>query len=434
MSTPTQRLRVLPSVLRGRLTARGCPTAAAHMLWAMLAVPACHVLRRVPHEQAATRRALAFVTATGATVQRDGSTTVVDTRQLDLPDHQALPWPDGSGALAPMVALLGRTRSVRMRRRGDGGPLLSMGQLSLLRRIGVWASAEGGDLLARWDEPRPFHLRLQRPDASATIAALLAATIAPGTSVIEGAPDEPTVRGLVSTLTQLGAPVEQLGSRLVVEGGLPLQPRPGERVVPGDREDAGRWLLGAAATRGDVAIEGIASHRVSAVLDLCRSLGCAVESSSGRVRVAAPHGCGAARVVTGEWPALPRRLQACSMAVLAVAEGRGELRDTEGRLAHRPAEQLARLGARPVASRQRLAFDDTRALHGGSLAAQDAAEASGLLLAACAARTPSVVAGIEHLTRHRPHAVERLQAIGGRVTGPGHPAPTLPDSLDTEAA
>ena len=103
---------------------------------------------------------------------------------------------------------------------------------------------------------RACHYRLPYPSVGATESCLYLGVLAQGTSIIENVAIEPEIIALITMLNAMGARIQLLPNReLVIEGVDKLYATRFEAL--GDRIEAASWAALAAATDGEIVVEGI---------------------------------------------------------------------------------------------------------------------------------------------------------------------------------
>src|SRR3990170_5432034 len=113
----------------------------------------------------------------------------------------------------------------------------------------------------------------------------MAAVLARGESLIEGAAREPEVADLANCLVRMGARVEGIGtSSLWVQGRETLYGA--EHNVLPDRIETGTYAMAAAITGGDVFLDGARGDLLRRALDLLSSCGVEIEERPSGIRVA----------------------------------------------------------------------------------------------------------------------------------------------------
>lgn len=314
--------------------------------------------------------------------------------------------------LGPLLARLGRARL-----RFPGGCAIGSRPIDLhikgLRAMGARFSVREGCVEGAAEGLRGASVYLDFPSVGATENLLLAAALARGTTVIEGAAKEPEVADLVRLLRRMGAKIAGLGqSRLTVEGVPALH---GARCTPmPDRIEAGTLLLCAAATGGDVLLRGAQAATLGAVIAKLQESGAQVHSDRAGLRVRG----GPLRGVDVEtlvYPGFPTDLQAPMMALLCRAEGTSILTEHifENRFLQVP--QLRRMGA-SIAVRGRTAvIRGVETLHGARVAATDLRAGAALVLAGLTAEGRTEITDIAHIERGYVDLVGALRSLGAPI-------------------
>ncbi|NNJ27072.1 UDP-N-acetylglucosamine 1-carboxyvinyltransferase 2 [Planctomycetes bacterium LzC2] len=260
------------------------------------------------------------------------------------------------------------------------------------------------------------------PTVTGTMNLLCAAAVAQGVTVLHGAAQEPEVIALGELLIAAGANIDGLGTDTLRILGVPKlhgvnAPSPAT-AVPGDRIEAGTWMIAAAATGGRVVIDGVDPDHVAALSESLRDAGAVVSvcgSGSHRaIRVIGPSRPTALEVRSEAYPGLPTDLLPQLAALAAVAEGVSLLTDDvfPGRNAH-----LAPLAAFEAAVSR---ADATAVVTGGNLVgaqalAPDLRAAAALLIAALAAEGTSRISGAAVLLRGYERPAEKLASLGAAV-------------------
>jgi UDP-N-acetylglucosamine 1-carboxyvinyltransferase len=251
--------------------------------------------------------------------------------------------------------------------------------------------------------------------------AMLAASLARGTTVIENAAREPEVDDLVAMLRGMGARIERTAPhRLEVEGVDRLGGV--EHTVLGDRLEAGTFAIAAAVTRGDITIDGVSPEHLASFLEVLERMGVPYEAER-RTGDAAPrlrvHGAGAYRptdVETAPYPGFATDLQAPTAVLMTQADGVSTINETiyEDRLDY--TLELCKMGAVIEVSDERTArVAGPTPLHGRELTITDLRAGATLVLAALAADSTSVISGVDHVDRGYEQIEAKLVALGARI-------------------
>jgi UDP-N-acetylglucosamine 1-carboxyvinyltransferase len=249
--------------------------------------------------------------------------------------------------------------------------------------------------------------------------AMLAATLAHGTTVIENAAREPEVDDLVAMLRAMGAHIERTAPhRLEIEGVDRLHGV--EHRVLGDRLEAGTFAMAAAVTGGDVTIRGVDPTHLGAFTDLLAGMGVSFETfatDGGGLRVRGGDGIRPADVETQPYPGFATDLQAPLAVLMTQANGVSSIHETiyEDRLDY--TMELVKMGAViEVLDERHARIAGPTALHGREVEIADLRAGATLVLAALAAEDTSIISGVEHVDRGYEAIESKLVGLGAQIT------------------
>src|SRR6201987_5962838 len=174
--------------------------------------------------------------------------------------------------LAPLVARMGEAR-VSM----PGGCAIGTRPVDLLimaiEQLGAKVEIDAGYVVAK----APHGLKggeivFPKVTVGGTHTALMAASLANGTTVIENAAREPEIGDVADCLNKMGAKISGAGpSRIIIEG-VPSLSGTRHSVLP-DRIETGTYAMAVAMTGGDVTLEGAQAELLQAALDVLARAG-----------------------------------------------------------------------------------------------------------------------------------------------------------------
>lgn len=323
--------------------------------------------------------------------------------------------------LGPMLARFGRVilpnpGGDRIGRRPVDLHVAAMEELgaSITYRNGYYYAAAPADGL------RGGRIRFPTVTVMGTENAILAATLAHGTTVIQNAALEPEVDDLIGMLQDMGARIARTGERVIEVDGVDRLSGAEHRVL-GDRLEAETFAIGAAMTCGDVTMRGIAPEHLAAFLEVCDRMGVSYETDlpdSETLRVHRSDGAPlrAVDVRTDPYPGFATDFQAPLSVLLTQADGASTIHETifEDRLDH--VRELARMGARmELLDEQHARITGPTPLHGAEVGIADLRAGATLVLAALSATGTSVVSGVEHVDRGYEQIEAKLVALGARI-------------------
>lgn len=249
----------------------------------------------------------------------------------------------------------------------------------------------------------------------ATENALMAATLAKGTTVIKNAAREPEIVDLAHCLQKMGAHISGEGtSEITIEGVERLGGA--THPVVTDRIELGTYMLAPAITDGEVELLGGRLNLVSAFAEKLDAAGIAVTETDAGLKVSRKNGrIQAVDVVTEPFPGFPTDLQAQIMALLCTADGTSVLEEKifENRFMHAP--ELIRMGASIDVQGGTATVTGVERLKGAPVMATDLRASVSLILAALAAEGETVVSRVYHLDRGYERVEEKLRACGADI-------------------
>ena len=186
--------------------------------------------------------------------------------------------------LGPLVARMGEAR-VSM----PGGCAIGTRPIDLhlmaLARLGAAIEVDGGYVVARASGGlRGGEIIFPKVTVGGTHTAVMAASLAHGTTVIENAAREPEIGDLADCLNKMGAKISGHGtSRIVIEG-VPKLSGARHSVLP-DRIETGTYAMAVAMTGGNVLLEGARPELLQAGLDVLAKSGATISSTNQGIRV-----------------------------------------------------------------------------------------------------------------------------------------------------
>ncbi|MEO1732150.1 MAG: UDP-N-acetylglucosamine 1-carboxyvinyltransferase [Pseudomonadota bacterium] len=290
--------------------------------------------------------------------------------------------------------------------------LEAMGAEMDLRDGYVHASAPGG--LKGGVVDFPF------VSVGATENALMAATLAKGSTILNNAAREPEIVDLARCLQKMGAQIEGEGTSTITIQGVDRLHGATHQVVA-DRIELGTYMLAPAICGGDVELLGGRRALLDAFCDKLEEAGASISETDMGLRVSRNgNGMRAVDVTTAPFPGFPTDLQAQMMALLCTADGVSVLEERifENRFMHAP--ELIRMGAQIDVSGGTATVTGVPQLKGAPVMATDLRASVSLILAGLAAEGDTTVSRVYHLDRGYEHVEEKLRAVGAiieRVAG-----------------
>jgi len=249
----------------------------------------------------------------------------------------------------------------------------------------------------------------------ATENALLAATLAQGTTILKQAAREPEIVDLAECLIAMGAQIDGHGTSTITIQGVDRLHGATHPVVT-DRIELGTYMLAPAITGGEVECLGGKIELLTAFCDKLDEAGLSVEQTQRGLKVKRTSAdIKAINVTTEPFPGFPTDLQAQMMALLCTARGTSVLEEKifENRFMHAP--ELSRMGAQIEVNGGMATVTGVERLKGAPVMATDLRASVSLILAGLAAEGETLVNRVYHLDRGYERVEEKLSNCGAKI-------------------
>ena len=318
--------------------------------------------------------------------------------------------------MGPLLARLGKASIAQ-----PGGCSIGDRPIDLhakgLRNLGAKILMSDDLVNASVDQLKGALVYLDFPSVGATENIMMAATLAEGSTTIENAAEEPEIVDLASFLNKMGARIKGAGTDTIRIEGVKALHGTRHAVIP-DRIETGTFMVAAAITRGNVLIKNSVPDHVRPVIAKLIECGAVVNDELEGLRVRGDvNKLVATDIKTLPYPGFPTDMQAPFMALLTTVSGTSTVIETvfENRFMH--AGELSRLGANiRVNGRTAMVPGDKRPLVGAPVMSTDLRGGAALVLAGLVAKGHTEVSEIYHIERGYEHFVEKLAALGAKIT------------------
>ena len=269
---------------------------------------------------------------------------------------------------------------------------------------------------------------LDEASVTGTANIVMAAVLAEGKTTIYNAACEPYLQQLCSMLNRMGAKISGVGSNLLnIEGVSDLKGTE-HRVLP-DMVEIGSWIGLAALTRSELTIKNVQWEYLGQIPSVFRKLGLTIERQGDDIYIPAhTEGYEIQNYIDGSiltvadapWPGFTPDLLSIVLVVATQARGSVLIHQKmfESRLFF--TDKLIDMGAKIIlcdphrASIIGYGFESN--FLAATLTSPDIRAGISLLIAALSAEGTSKIHNIEQIDRGYEKIVERLQAIGAKIT------------------
>ena len=315
--------------------------------------------------------------------------------------------------------LLGRHKEARVSL--PGGCIIGDRPIDLhlkgFRALNAACRVEGGDVRVFADELRGSTMNLegrQGPTVLGTDNVLMAATLAEGTTVIEGAAAEPEVVDLANFLIKMGARIEGAGTRRITVEGVKELHGTEHSVIP-DRIEAGTFLVAAALAGTEVTLRRVNAEHLNSVLNALAEAGCKLSIQKDTITI---RGGGTARplqLITEPYPGFPTDMQAQMCALLSRANGESLVTETVFPQRFMHVSELKRMGAEIALDGATARITGVAQLSGAPVMASDLRASAALVLAGLVAEGTTEVNRVYHIDRGYEMIDEKLAGLGAEI-------------------
>ncbi len=404
--------------LQGTVFVQGAKNAALKMIAASLLVDKGRtVLRNVPVIED-VRRAVELAQAVGAMVKFHEAerTLVVDASELT---SSVLPADIARHFRASVVfvpALLHRLGEATIE--GIGGCNLGTRSLDFhyrgFARLGARVDEGETTIHIKADKLKGAHLYLDTPSHTGTENLIMAAALAPGTTVIDNTAQEPEVLDVISFLTKMGADISGGGTGFVTVNGV-RELHAVEHTVMADRIDAAVFAMAAAITGGELSLVGADLDHFGVVRWKLEQMGVEFSTHGAILQVRRERPLRPINVITCPFPGFATDLQSPIMALSTLADGTSYIRETifDGR--YTLASELNKLGAKVEVAGNAALVHGPSVLKGTEVIAHDLRSGIALILAGLAAEGETIVSPGYPIDRGHAAVAARLTTLGADI-------------------
>ena len=264
---------------------------------------------------------------------------------------------------------------------------------------------------------------LDEASVTATENAIMAASLAEGTTIISNAASEPHVQELCKMLNKMGAKISGVGSNILTIEGVKKLNGTEHRIGP-DYMEIGSFIGLAAVTRGQLKITDVEPRDMRPLKVAFGKLGIgwSLEGTTltvpdkQKMQVNCDLGGMIPKIDDAPWPGFPPDLTSIMTVIATQVEGTVLIHEKmfESRMFF--VDKLIGMGARiTLCDPHRAVISGPSSLHGSELVSPDVRAGMAMVIAACCARGESIIRNVYQIERGYEHLVERLKSIGVKI-------------------
>jgi UDP-N-acetylglucosamine 1-carboxyvinyltransferase len=288
--------------------------------------------------------------------------------------------------------------------------------LKAFAKMGAAIELSHGYVMASAKKLKGARIVFDNTTVGGTENVMMAACLAEGTTIIEGAAREPEVVDLSGALNAMGARIEGAGESTMVIEGVDSLSGLNYKVIP-DRIELGTLIIAAAITKGTLTIRGGRPDHAAAVIDKLLEMGITIsEGEDGTIQVSGDCDLKPVHIKTVPYPGFPTDMQAQIMALACIATGVSDITENifENRFMHVP--ELMRMGANLEEKGRTVIVRGIDRFQGASVMATDLRASASLVLAALNAAGYTEIRRIYHIDRGYEGLDKKLIKLGAEVS------------------
>lgn len=243
---------------------------------------------------------------------------------------------------------------------------------------------------------------------------MMAAVLAQGTTVIDGAAEEPEVVDLANFLIKMGARIEGAGTRRIIIEGVKELHGAEHEVIP-DRIEAGTFLVAGAIAGKSVQLRHVDPTHLESVIQPLQQAGWNIGTEPETITISPNGKRRPLKLDTQPYPGFPTDMQAQMCALLAKTEGISVV--TEGIFPQRfmHVSELKRMGAQIDLDGSTAIITGVDELSGAPVMASDLRASAALVLAGLHADGVTEVNRVYHIDRGYERIDEKLNELGAEI-------------------
>ncbi|HEY4688888.1 MAG TPA: UDP-N-acetylglucosamine 1-carboxyvinyltransferase [Anaerolineae bacterium] len=411
----------------GTITPSGNKNAALPLIAASLLTDQPVTLRNVPRIRD-VRTMLKLVCDLGADISEQEGGHTISIRAANL--HKARLNADLCRDIRASILLAGpmlaRLHTVELP--PPGGDIIGRRRLDthFLALAALGAHVEvNGQFRLHAERLTGTDILLDEASVTGTENAIMAASLARGTTILRNAASEPHVQEVCHLLNRMGARIEGIGSNTLTIHGVEALSG-GEHTIGPDYLEIGSYIGLTAVTDGELLIKDAAPEHLGMIRLMFDRLGVRFEARGPDVFVAhgqsltvvPDFGDAIPKIDDGPWPAFPADMMSPAIIIATQAAGTVLFHEKmfESRLYF--VDRLIGMGARIIlCDPHRCIVQGPSWLHpeAGGVASPDIRAGMALLIAALCAKGTSVIRNIGQIDRGYEHIEDKLRSLGAKI-------------------
>ena len=406
-----------PTPLKGEIFVSGAKNSAVAILPATLLIDGICTIKNLPNISD-VRITCEILEGLGAKINWiDKNTIEVDTRDIN-------------NAIAPIDltrkfrasyyligSMLGRKKEIEVGLPGGcnlGARPIDQ-HIKGFEALGAKVEIISGNVCARAEKLIGNTVYMDMVSVGATINIMLAGVLAEGTTIIDNAAKEPHIVDIANFLNTMGADIRGAGTDTIkINGVKQLKGGQTYSVVP-DQIEAGTFMLGAVASRGDLIIKNCVPEHLECITAKILEIGGNVEINGDSIHVWCDTKPNKANVKTLPYPGFPTDLQPQIGVVLSLADGTSIINESIWESRFQYTNELNKMGAKITSQGKSAIFEGVDNLYGASVYSTDLRAGAALIIAGVCATGTTEIYNLHHIDRGYENIEEKFRLLGANI-------------------
>ncbi len=259
------------------------------------------------------------------------------------------------------------------------------------------------------------NIYLDFASVGATINAIIAAVTAEGVTVIENAAREPHIVDVANFFNTCGANVTGAGTSTIKIHGVEKLHGCTYAIIP-DMIEAGTYMAAVAATGGCLTIGNVIPKHLEIISQKLIDMGVDIEEGDDYLTVRSDGKLRSINIKTLPYPGFPTDMQPQFGALLALAEGHGEIYESIFENRFQYTAELKKMGADIAADGRNAVFNGVKQLAGEKVKALDLRAGAALVIAGLCAEGETEISGADYIYRGYFELVPTLKRLGADIS------------------
>lgn len=423
----------------GKIRPQGNKNEALPILGAALVNPDKTIIENVPAIED-IKKLITILEFVGAKIEKsvknDSLSLQIDSSNINHKELTSELTSSLRGSVTLLAPLLARNGEVYLSKPGGDkiGRRRIDTHLLALQKLGAQVQVFQDGYRLQAHQLEGAEILLDEASVTGTENAIIAASVAKGTTIIENAACEPHVQGVANFMKTMGVEIEGIGSnRLQIRGVEHYSNlKPTQHTIAPDYLEIGSFISMAALTNGELLVEGVVEKDLRMIRHVFERLGISFYykqeeiNGSSQTNLFLPknqslkihtdvHG-EIIKIDDAPWPAFPADLISIALVTATQCEGTVLIHEKlfESRLYF--TDKLIGMGAKIVlCDPHRAVVIGPASLHEATLSSPDIRAGMALVIAALVAKGTSVIQNILQIDRGYQNLDKRLQNLGAHI-------------------